>query len=61
MCEPLPSLFEIREHVKNELKTLRADIKRYLNPTPYKISVSEQLYEKMHQLWLKNAPIGDLH
>lgn len=33
----LPDLREIREHVKESLRTIRPDIKRNLNPTPYKV------------------------
>ncbi|GBN86292.1 Nicotinate phosphoribosyltransferase [Araneus ventricosus] len=60
ICGDLPTLSDIRKHVKQSLATLRPDIKRNLNPTPYKVSVSDQLYHFMHNLWLQNAPIGEL-
>ncbi|GIY99965.1 nicotinate phosphoribosyltransferase [Caerostris extrusa] len=60
ICCNLPTLSEIRQHVKKSLATLRSDIKRNLNPTPYKVSVSDQLYQFMHNLWLDSAPIGEL-
>jgi len=60
ICEPLPNMQEMRERVKNSMKTLRPDIKRNLNPTPYKVSVSDKLYSFLHDLWLENAPIGEL-
>ncbi|GFU45477.1 nicotinate phosphoribosyltransferase [Nephila pilipes] len=60
ICTNLPTLSEIRQQVKRSLATLRSDIKRNLNPTPYKVSVSDQLYHFMHNLWLENAPIGEL-
>lgn len=60
ICISLPNLSEIRQQVKRSLATLRSDIKRNLNPTPYKVSVSDQLYQFMHNLWLENAPIGEL-
>uniref|UniRef100_A0A8R1I0W0 Nicotinate phosphoribosyltransferase n=1 Tax=Caenorhabditis japonica TaxID=281687 RepID=A0A8R1I0W0_CAEJA len=57
----LPTLNEIKEHVNDSInRTLRQDHKRYLNPTPYKVSVSERLYEFLHAFWLQNAPIGQL-
>lgn len=40
ICQRLPSLPEIRERVKANLKALRPDIKRNLNPTPFKVSIA---------------------
>ncbi|KAK9753071.1 Nicotinate phosphoribosyltransferase C-terminal domain [Popillia japonica] len=56
----LPNLKTVRETVKESLKSIRSDIKRNLNPTPYKVSVSDSLYTFLHTLWLENAPIGEL-
>ncbi len=58
--ENLRTLDEIRERVKVQLKNIRNDHKRVLNPTPYKISVSKHLYDFMHTLWLQYTPIGEL-
>lgn len=60
ICQRLPNMQEIRERVKLSLKILRSDIKRTLNPTPYKVAVSDDLYTFLHDLWLANAPIGEL-
>lgn len=60
ICTYLPVLSDIRKRVIESLASLRSDIKRHLNPTPYKVSVSDQLYHFMHTLWLQNAPIGEL-
>jgi nicotinate phosphoribosyltransferase len=60
MCQELPNLQEIKERVQASLKTLRSDIKRNLNPTPFKVAVSDCLYTFLHDLWLENAPIGEL-
>ncbi|KAL0268473.1 UNVERIFIED_CONTAM: hypothetical protein PYX00_010402 [Menopon gallinae] len=60
IAHPLPSLEEIRERVHTSLGTLRNDHKRNLNPTPYKVAVSDELYNFIHDLWLQNAPIGEL-
>ncbi|XP_050681321.1 nicotinate phosphoribosyltransferase [Leptidea sinapis] len=60
ICTPLKPLSEVRERVQATLKTLRQDIKRSLNPTPYKVAVSDDLYAFIHDLWLQNAPIGEL-
>ncbi|XP_072394934.1 nicotinate phosphoribosyltransferase [Diabrotica undecimpunctata] len=60
IIRPLPNLQQIKENVNKSLKILRPDIKRSLNPTPYKVSVSDSLYHFLHKLWLENAPIGEL-
>ena len=31
-----------------------------MNPTPYKVGVSDDLYHFIHDLWLENQPIGEL-
>ncbi|RZC42839.1 NAPRTase domain containing protein [Asbolus verrucosus] len=58
--QPLPNMQEIKEKVISSLKIVRSDIRRTLNPTPYKVSVSDDLYHYLHNLWLENAPIGEL-
>lgn len=60
VCQSVPTLEEVRERVQKSLHTLRQDHKRNLNPTPYKVSVSVDLYSFIHELWLQNAPIGEL-
>lgn len=60
ICSPLPPLSEIKERVKDSLTKFRQDHLRALNPTPYKVSLSDKLYTFMHQLWLNHAPIGEL-
>ncbi|CAF0817682.1 unnamed protein product [Rotaria sordida] len=58
--EQLPSLKDVREYAKDQLNQLRKDHIRDLNPTPYKVSVTEALFTFMHELWMKNIPIGEL-
>jgi nicotinate phosphoribosyltransferase len=43
-----------------QLQALRPDHLRALNPTPYKVSVSEHLYQFLHDLWLAEAPIAEI-
>ncbi|XP_057871510.2 nicotinate phosphoribosyltransferase 2 [Cryptomeria japonica] len=59
-CEPLPTLESIRGLCSKQLAQMRPDHMRALNPTPYKVSVSEKLYELIHFLWLNEAPVGEL-
>ncbi|KAI1715730.1 nicotinate phosphoribosyltransferase (NAPRTase) family domain-containing protein [Ditylenchus destructor] len=57
---PLPTLAEMKKRVNVNIGQLRSDHLRYLNPTPYKVSVSETLYQFLHKIWLQHAPIGQL-
>lgn len=54
------TLHESRAHCIRELASLRSDHRRPLNPTPYKISLSEELYDVLHALWDREAPIAEL-
>ncbi|KAK7468226.1 hypothetical protein BaRGS_00036549 [Batillaria attramentaria] len=56
----LPNLEALRTRALHSMQTIRQDHKRALNPTPYKVSVSANLYTFIHDLWLQNAPIGEL-
>eukprot|EP01032_Pedospumella_encystans_P016577 gene16577-18907_t len=58
--EHVESLELARALCITELASLRSDHTRVLNPTPYKISVSESLYDFIQKLWLSEAPIADL-
>lgn len=58
--ENIDTILEIKERVKSQLFSLRPDSKRLLNPTPYKIAVSEKLYDFMHKLWLDSTPIVNM-
>jgi nicotinate phosphoribosyltransferase len=49
---------EIRTFVREQIQLLRDDHVRQINPTPYKVSVSEDLYAYLHRLWMQQAPIS---
>jgi nicotinate phosphoribosyltransferase len=57
---PLKSLDTVRDHCKQQLQKMRSDHIRPINPTPYKVAVSPDLYDYMHQLWMTEAPIAEL-
>jgi len=57
---PQPSLNEIRAYVLEQLASMRQDHLRSLNPSPYKVSVSEKLYGFVHSLWMSEAPIAEI-
>jgi len=56
----LPTIQEVRAYCQDNLEGLRVDHKRTLNPTPYKVSVTEHLYEFLHDIWQREAPIPNL-
>ncbi len=57
---PIATLNEAREYRKKQLGRLREDHLRRLNPTPYKVSLSEQLFDFMHELWQRSAAPREL-
>jgi nicotinate phosphoribosyltransferase len=58
--QPLPTWEEARTYARQQITSIRKDHLRYLNPTPYKVSVSTELYSFMHELWITNVPIAEL-
>ncbi len=59
VCPPIP-LKESRSYVLDQLRSTRADHLRDINPTPYKISVSEELYDYVYHLWAEESPVTEL-
>lgn len=55
-----PDLESSRALARRQIRALRADHTRMLNPTPYKVSLSEQLFTFMHDLWRREAPVGEI-
>ncbi len=55
-----PSLDAIRQSVIDQISLMRPDHLRAVNPTPYKVSVSEDLYRSMHEIWMQEAPISEI-
>lgn len=52
-----PTLKETRQYVLDQLSRTRPDHLRVLNPTPYKVSISSQLHNKLNELWALEAPL----
>ena len=57
---PEVPLNETRDYVLNQLRSTREDHLRDINPTPYKVSVSEQLYNYVYDLWAEELPVTEL-
>merc|ERR1719263_1931644 len=54
------TLKEIRSHCQEQLRTVREDILRPLNPTPYKTSVTPALFAFFQEIWQRNEPVREL-
>jgi nicotinate phosphoribosyltransferase len=57
---PEVPLKESRDYVLNQLRSIREDHLRDINPTPYKVSVSEELYDYVYHLWAEELPVTEL-
>ena len=57
---PEVTLKESRDYVLNQLRNTREDHLRDVNPTPYKVSVSEELYNYIYRLWTEESPVTEL-
>ncbi len=57
---PEVPLKESREYVLSQLRSTRGDHLRDINPTPYKVSVSEELYNYVYRLWTEESPVTEL-
>ncbi|XXQ36805.1 Nicotinate phosphoribosyltransferase [Plasmodiophora brassicae] len=56
-ARPEPTLRELRDRVRAQVQSLRPDHRRFLNPTPYKVSLTTSLLTFMHTLWLDETPV----
>lgn len=60
VAENVRTFEEAKETVQKQLRSIRPDILRDRNPTPYKVSVSKGLFTFLHELWQKETPIAEL-
>lgn len=51
---------QTRDFAIDQLASMRADMTRPHNPTPFKVSVSNNLYMFLHELWQNNMPVPEL-
>jgi nicotinate phosphoribosyltransferase len=54
------TFLQAKDAVAHQLRTIRPDILRYINPTPYKVSVSDDLFNYLHDLWQTETPVAEL-
>ena len=55
------TLAEAQTAVQEQLASFRQDILRPQNPTPYKVSVTDTVFTFLHNLWLSETPVEELH
>jgi nicotinate phosphoribosyltransferase len=55
---PTPDM--VRKYVLNQIFAMRPDHLKAVDPTPYKVSVCEDLYRSIHQMWMREAPITEI-
>ena len=58
---PFEPLEALRDYAMEQLHSMREDHLRIINPTPYKVSVSDRLYHYIHELWMQEAPIAEIN
>jgi nicotinate phosphoribosyltransferase len=56
----LPSVEQTRQYVNDQINYTRADLLRYMNPGEYKVSVSDDTFRFLHQLWQNETPVREL-
>ena len=56
----LPSVDQTRQYVNDQINHTRADLLRYMNPGEYKVSVSDNTFRFLHQLWQNETPVQEL-
>jgi nicotinate phosphoribosyltransferase len=61
LTDNFTDLNQNRERCQKQISLMRPDHIRSINATPYKTSVTESLYNYIHQLWLENIPVNELN
>ena len=56
----LPSIQETRQYVTDQINLTRPDMLRQVNPGEYKVSVSDETFRFLHQLWQSETPVREL-
>jgi nicotinate phosphoribosyltransferase len=55
-----PSIADSRQFVNDQINNTRADLLRYVNPGEYKVSVSQDSFRFLHNMWQRETPVAEL-
>lgn len=58
--DPFIYIYISKQYVSDQIKCLRPDILRAVNPGQYKVSVSVQLFDFLHSLWQLESPVVEI-
>ena len=56
----MPQIEKTKAYVAEQMNILWEDVYREMNPTPYKVALSQNLYDFLHNLWQSEAPTQEL-
>mmetsp|Transcript_19678 Transcript_19678/g.27671 ORF Transcript_19678/g.27671 Transcript_19678/m.27671 type:complete len:552 (+) Transcript_19678:72-1727(+) len=56
----ISELSDERQYVRSQIQSLRPDILRPMNPGQYKVSISEKLFDFLHDIWQHEAPVLEI-
>lgn len=56
----MPTMNESRAKVSEQMKHMREDHLRLLNPTPYKVALTQKLFDFLHKLWQEETPVREI-
>eukprot|EP01069_Polyplicarium_translucidae_P005292 Polyplicarium_translucidae@DN2759_c0_g1_i10.p2 len=60
-CGKAETLHERRDRCAQQLRAFRPDYLRLVNPTPYKVSLTQEYYMFFRDMWQETAPIFVIH
>ncbi|EGG16852.1 nicotinate phosphoribosyltransferase-like protein [Cavenderia fasciculata] len=60
LVDPLPRLEDIRSFCLEQLTHIREDHLRASNPTPYKVSLTQELYDQLHDVWMSSRLVKEM-
>lgn len=60
VVRPVPPLSESRQYVVDQIKAMRPEILRRVDPVRYKVAVSQNVFTFLHDMWQSETPVMEL-